>query len=337
MVKKEFKEENSFNNKQTVLSIIVPIYNAEKHLKRCIESIINQEYYFIELILINDGSIDKSGVICDEYAKRDNRIKVVHKKNGGVNTARNTGLDIATGKYVTFVDADDEITQNTFALNMELLNKDDNIDILQYPEIGIHGKNEKMWYNYPQQMQIIKGTRNMVYALLSEKNIIPGGLWGKLYKRHIYDELRLRTDLHFCEDMIMLPKIFEKANKFLISTVGGYRYIWNDDSACHSEYTQAKCLDVARSAFGLYQICLEYQVNVLNYWNNAVKACINAWSFCGPTHELKVFLKELKRNKEGMSSKMQVQRMVKLARIVSPLNAAWIKWALVRLFHLNKV
>ncbi|OUQ56652.1 hypothetical protein B5E58_10530, partial [Tyzzerella sp. An114] len=91
------------------ISVIVPIYNVEKYLNRCVDSIINQTYKNLEIILVDDGSPDNCGKICDEYAKKDNRIKVVHKENGGVSSARNVGLNIATGDYIGFVDGDDWI------------------------------------------------------------------------------------------------------------------------------------------------------------------------------------------------------------------------------------
>ena len=91
------------------LSIIVPVYNVEQYLDKCIKSILNQTFKDFELILVDDGSIDNSGEICDEYAKKDSRVKVIHKKNGGLAAARNTGLIIARGDYVGFVDSDDWI------------------------------------------------------------------------------------------------------------------------------------------------------------------------------------------------------------------------------------
>ena len=93
--------------KEELLSIIVPVYNVEKYLNRCIESIVNQTYKTIEIILIDDGSSDNSSYLCDEWAKKDSRIKVVHKQNGGVSSARNQGIKVATGEYVQFVDSDD--------------------------------------------------------------------------------------------------------------------------------------------------------------------------------------------------------------------------------------
>ena len=93
------------------ISVIIPVYKVEKYLKRCVESVVNQTYKNIEIILVNDGSPDKCGEICDKYARIDSRIKVIHKENGGLSSARNAGLDIASGDYIMFVDSDDWISE----------------------------------------------------------------------------------------------------------------------------------------------------------------------------------------------------------------------------------
>ena len=95
-----------------LITVIVPIYNVENYLKKCLNSIINQQYKKLEILLIDDGSTDLSGKIADEYAVKDNRIKVVHKENGGLSDARNYGLKIMTGEYVTFIDSDDYVTED---------------------------------------------------------------------------------------------------------------------------------------------------------------------------------------------------------------------------------
>lgn len=106
------------SNMNPLISIIVPIYNAESTLNRCIDSIINQSFDDWELLLIDDGSKDQSGKICDEYATKDSRIKVFHKENGGVSSARNLGLDNALGKWITFIDSDDKIFDDIFSLDI---------------------------------------------------------------------------------------------------------------------------------------------------------------------------------------------------------------------------
>ena len=114
----------------SLISIIVPVYNSEKALDRCINSILEQTFQNWELLLINDGSTDRSREICDEYAAKDQRIKVFHKTNGGVSSARNVGLDNAKGEWITFCDSDDEILNNTFALYDRIINEHNEIDLI---------------------------------------------------------------------------------------------------------------------------------------------------------------------------------------------------------------
>ncbi len=120
MIEKERKRRLNNMKKEPLISVIVPIYNVDKYLDKCVESIVNQTYKNLEIILVDDGSPDKSPKMCDDWAKKDNRIKVIHKKNGGVCTARNEGLDKAKGEWISFVDADDYI-EPTYAEDM--LNK----------------------------------------------------------------------------------------------------------------------------------------------------------------------------------------------------------------------
>ena len=108
---------------EDLITVIVPVYKVEKYIRRCIESIINQTYRNLEIILVDDGSPDDCGKICDEYAKKDNRIKVIHKENGGLSDARNKALDLANGKYVIFVDSDDYIEKNAIGYLYKLIQK----------------------------------------------------------------------------------------------------------------------------------------------------------------------------------------------------------------------
>ena len=92
-----------------LISVIIPVYNVEKYLRRCVESVLNQTYVNLEIILVDDGSLDKSKSICDEFAQKYERVKVIHKKNGGLSSARNAGIELATGEYIGFVDSDDDV------------------------------------------------------------------------------------------------------------------------------------------------------------------------------------------------------------------------------------
>lgn len=121
------------------LSVIVPIYNVEKFLRRCIDSIINQSYSNLEIILVDDGSPDNCGKICDEYAALDNRIKVIHQANGGLSAARNIGIDSATGEYVAFIDSDDYIASNMYDEMISLMETND-LDIISCNAFIAKGK-----------------------------------------------------------------------------------------------------------------------------------------------------------------------------------------------------
>lgn len=118
-----------------VISVIVPIYNVEKHLRQCLDSIVHQTYPYLEIILVNDGSTDDSGLICDEYAKQDSRIKVFHKDNGGVSSARNLGLKEATGRYFTFVDGDDWLLLDAYAILVSKLADTTDLLIFGYKSV----------------------------------------------------------------------------------------------------------------------------------------------------------------------------------------------------------
>lgn len=129
------------------LSVVVPVYNVEEYLKRCVDSIINQNYPNIEIILVDDGSKDSSGKICDILAAKDKRIKVIHQSNGGLSAARNTGIDNATGDYIDFLDSDDELLPNVFNDLIPLLEQN-NLDIMIYASQKIKKRENKKRKTY---------------------------------------------------------------------------------------------------------------------------------------------------------------------------------------------
>ena len=118
-----------------ILSVIIPVYNVEKYLRKCVDSVLAQDIADMEVILIDDGSPDNCGAICDEYAEKDTRVKVIHKEHEGLSSARNAGLDIARGKYITFVDSDDYLLPNTFIPNLDYIVNHPEVDCLQFPTI----------------------------------------------------------------------------------------------------------------------------------------------------------------------------------------------------------
>ena len=119
-------------NENPKISVILPVYNVEKYLRQCLDSVINQTYKNLEIILVNDGSTDNSGKICEEYALNDERIKVIHKENGGISSARNAAIDIAKGQYITFIDSDDDVELDYIDYLYDILKKFNLISYIHY-------------------------------------------------------------------------------------------------------------------------------------------------------------------------------------------------------------
>lgn len=199
------------------ISIIVPVYNVEEYLEECLESIINQTYKNIEIILIDDGSTDRSGEICDKYSKIDSRVKVFHQDNKGIGATRNVGLSHATGEYIGWVDSDDIIDKNMYEVLLKnMINANASISCCNHVEIK--GKYEITKYQNNDNLEIVKG--NQVINLI--RGPITCYLWEKLYKRELFE------DVHFSnqkvgEDFVVLVDILSNNPKVVI-TDGCYYY-----------------------------------------------------------------------------------------------------------------
>ena len=208
-----------------LISIIVPVYNVEKYLEKCVKSIIQQTYENIEIILVDDGSKDNSGKICDELEQKDNRIKVIHKENGGLSDARNAGLKIATGKYIGFVDSDDYIQEDMFE-TLYKLNKENNSDIsiVSYYEIY----NEKVIsVRDSKKLEILNKIDAIKELLIDTK--IQSYAWNKLFKRELFNNIEFPTNKNF-EDIATTLLLFERANKIVLLEDPKYYYSRRDDS-----------------------------------------------------------------------------------------------------------
>ena len=215
-----------------MISIIIPVYNSEKYLKKCLDSVINQSYKDIEIILINDGSSDSSGKICDEYSINDNRIVVIHKKNEGVSEARNKGLDIANGEYIGFVDSDDWIHKDMY-LNLVSAMRRFDADIAECRRI-------KVTSDYTDG----KSIDNINYLLLTNveasedlftynsRNLV--SLWNKLYKKELFNGLEFKAFIH--EDNFVTYKLYYKANRIIYLDSTMYYYNNNLNSLTNAKY-----------------------------------------------------------------------------------------------------
>jgi len=227
-----------------LVSVIIPVYNVEKYLNRCLESIVGQTYNNLEIILVDDGSTDSSGLICDEWAKKDSRIKVIHKLNGGLGYARNSGLSLATGKYLSFVDSDDYLKITTYSDLINIMEKS-NSDICYFGcDYDISGKIVKGKSNFPE---IIYGQE------LIKKQLIPlsfgasiekkkdlfgiGSVCCALFKKALFDDNRLQFESErevLCEDILFTSRLLVCARKICFSNINYYYYFKNSNSLTHS-------------------------------------------------------------------------------------------------------
>ena len=214
-----------------LISIIIPVYNVEKYLTRCLNSVINQTYKNLEIILINDGSIDNSGKICDDYALKDSRIKLLHLKNGGPSYARNKGIEIATGQYIGFVDADDYIDKDMFNL---MLSKQKEIDAdVVCCNISLVYLNKKIQNFLPA---VSDGVVNKDLAMKLAINEMSFGafLCNKLFKRKMFDNFKLKENI-FWEDYEAGTRLIAKADKiFYISNNLYFYFQGNPNSTTHN-------------------------------------------------------------------------------------------------------
>lgn len=204
-----------------MVSVIIPAYNAEKSIKRAIESILNQTYKDFELILIDDGSNDCSLEICRNYAENDTRVKVVHKNNGGVSSARNLGLTKATGKYVAFVDADDWVGTEYLKNLVSEAEKEAADLVINYAEVYLHGRGEKE--NYPEQL-----IENNDYTSLFLQNdlIWHTSPWSKLFKLETIRKsaIKFPENIHIGEDAIFLYDYLLICNRIKVICTCDYNY-----------------------------------------------------------------------------------------------------------------
>lgn len=212
------------------LSIIVPVYQAEKYIENCLNSILDQTFSDFELILINDGSIDNSGNLCDEYAHKDSRVKVIHKKNGGQALARNVGINVALGKYIGFVDNDDLIEPDMFNVlikNIEAANAD--ISACSFIQKNEDGKTEHDKHSYFKY--VFSNRDGVKEILLREKLDIY--VWTKIYRKDFLDKYRIRFESgKNDEDILFNYKAYTFAQ---VSIADNYPlYIYNHRSSSAS-------------------------------------------------------------------------------------------------------
>ena len=217
--------------KNDLISIVIPVYNVSKYLKKCVDSVVNQTYKNIEIILVDDGSIDDSGKKCEDLSKKDKRIRVFHKENGGLSDARNYGIDKAKGKYVCFVDSDDFVTQDM----CEILYNDImefNADVAFCTFIDCYGDIPIIDNKNIERYKITK-KEAIKYVMIGDK--VPLSAVAKLYKKSIFEKVKFEKGKTY-EDAIIMVELLDHCNYVSYNSSSVYYYVHRKNSITTTKF-----------------------------------------------------------------------------------------------------
>ncbi len=220
---------------EKLLSVIIPIYNVEPYLDRCMESIVNQTYKNLEIIMVDDGSPDNCPELCDQWQRKDVRIKVIHKKNGGLSDARNAGLDIASGEYIAFVDSDDFVDLDMYRSMIEALERT-GADISTCGRYSY--RNGDVSERHTSSKEVILTPIQAINELL-RGGLIEEAAWDKVYKRNLFNKIVFPVG-EINEDLPIMPHLFERANTIVCTGKPFYYYCENLGSITHEAYNEKK-------------------------------------------------------------------------------------------------
>lgn len=285
-----------------LISVIVPVYNVEKYIRGCIDSIIGQTYNNLEIIIVNDGSLDESGKICDEYLKKDNRIKVIHKENSGVSSARNIGIKNSTGKWIAFVDSDDWIEKNYFEELLKVaIENDAEVVLCGYNRITAN-KKEKI-HNSGQLIN--DNSREFLIKILNPQTGY-GFCHMKLYKKSIIKDNLFDTSLKVGEDALFNEKIALNITKACFLEKSLYNYRINPNSVVRKfdeEYAIKYLNSMKNNKNYLMQVYQDDNEIWQNYYNFvAFHVLLIAVNYCynllNKGKKSKKYLKEVCKYKE---------------------------------------
>ena len=232
---------------QNLISVIMPVYKTEEsHLRKAIESVINQSYRKLEIVLVDDGSPDQCGAICDAYAGTDNRIRVIHKKNGGVSSARNCGLETVTGDYIFFVDSDDTLKGNAIEVLFAIVQKT-NADIVICSCKHVKEKNDDNAiydgaYQCLKTVESAEAIKNLSYNIHVFDELEPTAVWGKLYKKSAVQNLRFNEKMNVGEDFVFNYFTICKAKVVTYCNLKLYNYNFVETSLMNNKIYSPKLM-----------------------------------------------------------------------------------------------
>lgn len=219
-----------------LISVIVPVYKVEPYINRCVESIVNQTYKNLEIILVDDGSPDNCPKMCDEWAEKDNRIKVIHKQNGGVSSARNEGIANSNGKYISFVDGDDWIESDMIYLLLNTI-EENNADVSRCGIITDFEDGSASELSGNSEIKILSSKDEMIIDLVMG-DYLSGVVWNKLYRYDIVNNIRFDINFDCSEDFLYNFRVNEIAGSIAYYDVPKYHYLIRERSITNSPFSE---------------------------------------------------------------------------------------------------
>lgn len=221
----------------SLVSIIIPIYNTQNYLSRCLDSVINQSYKNLEIILVNDGSTDNSLDICENYAKKDSRIKIINKNNGGLSSARNAGLDICKGKYISFIDSDDWVEEDFIESLLEGIKKENvGISIIGHKKVN---EEEISHTNNVDNIPNTLLTSSDAINLYMNNKLGTTSICNKLFVKKLFDGIRFPLNVYYEDEHILLDLLL-KVKKVYVRNQVKYYYLQREGSIINSNYNWEK-------------------------------------------------------------------------------------------------
>lgn len=273
------------------LSVIVPVYKVEPYLRRCLDSILTQKYVPMEIILVDDGSPDSCGKICDEYACIYNNVKVIHQRNAGLSAARNSGLKIATGDYISFVDSDDSILPGMYEEMIAMLEKN-NLDIISCAVQRIK-KGKIKTDNLSEDLIIYENKKALIDCLINDG----GSVWSKIYKRSVIGDILFPEGRVF-EDTAVMYKYIANARRVGYWGKIFYNYYYNYNSISQTSFYPKARWDyaIARKEALEYAIDngLSCVVQCRSMYIKALLSCLTSIYACGNEADKKLYLPEIR-------------------------------------------
>lgn len=310
------------------VSVIIPVYNVESFLRQCIDSVVNQTYKCLEIILIDDGSTDSSGEICDKYAVTDERITVIHKENGGLSSARNAGLNIATGEYITYIDSDDYVSNDYVeTLYKNLINNNADISIGNFQYVYEGKVNQEKREDIVSNLSVWNVEETLRYMLLQQK--ITTSVWRVLSKRIYWENVWFPVG-KICEDIGTSYKIYSQAQKIVYTEQVIYFYLVRLGSIQNVGFSKKKMDELEMAIECKEYLDKKYPSLQEATTNRLISSCFHILFFMQEfketSDEKQKLIALIKQNRKGMILGKDVNKKVRFACLSTYFGFGFTKW-----------